>query len=345
MKKFAFNGLYHLGGQERMFKEILRELDILVLPNIIQVVIPHWEKFEEIYTNIEVVRYGNKNQFLWLQIDFPKYLKLNNRIGINMFNHCPIIKPDITTIHDLTMLFYKSKKQTFHSKLSNLYGRICRNAVMKRGKLILTVSETSKNDIISVYKIRESSVKVLGNSWQHMEHIRENMDIFQQYPQLKKGKYYFLLSSLAPNKNINWVKQVALRHKDDVFCIAGSMVGSTIKKDKSISQNNILYLGRISDSDMKALMKYCKAFIFPSFYEGFGIPPLEALSVGAPIIVSNTSCMPEIYGDSAHYINPYNAEVDLDKILVEKVCDYEEILQKYSWNNIAKKFYNILKNV
>ena len=86
-----------------------------------------------------------------------------------------------------------------------------------------------------------------------------------------------------------------------------------------------------------ALMSKCKAFIFPSYYEGFGIPPLEALSVGAKIIVSKAACLPEIYGDTAHYIDPNNPDVNLNQLLEQPVESPERILEKYTYDNAAEQ--------
>ena len=83
--------------------------------------------------------------------------------------------------------------------------------------------------------------------------------------------------------------------------------------------DNVIYLGFVSDEEMKTLMANCKAFIHPALYEGFGITPMEAMSVGAELIISNAACLPEIYGKSAHYIDPHNSDVDLDKLLSEPV--------------------------
>ena len=94
---------------------------------------------------------------------------------------------------------------------------------------------------------------------------------------------------------------------------------------------------------MKALMRNCKAFIFPSFFEGFGIPPLEAMSVGAKVLVSNASCLPEIYGNSAIYIDPYNSDIDINEFLKKPVDSPELVLEKYSFANTAKKIYADIK--
>ena len=90
--------------------------------------------------------------------------------------------------------------------------------------------------------------------------------------------------------------------------------------------------------------KHCKAFLFPTFYEGFGIPPLEAMSVGAKIVVSDTSCMREIYENAAYYIDPYNPNINLDQLLDLEVIPALEILNKFSWKESAYKLYEILYN-
>ena len=92
-------------------------------------------------------------------------------------------------------------------------------------------------------------------------------------------------------------------------------------------------------------MQKCKAFILPSYYEGFGIPPLEALSCGAKIVISNAACLPEIYGDSAYYIDPNNANVNLTELIMEERKNPSELLQKYTYQNAAEKFYQVLKNI
>ena len=102
-----------------------------------------------------------------------------------------------------------------------------------------------------------------------------------------------------------------------------------------------------------ALTSKCKAFILPSFspvtewskspgtntsyYEGFGIPPLEALSVGAKIIVSKAACLPEIYGNTAHYIDPNNLDINLNQLLEQPVESPERILEKYTYDNDAEQ--------
>jgi glycosyltransferase involved in cell wall biosynthesis len=99
---------------------------------------------------------------------------------------------------------------------------------------------------------------------------------------------------------------------------------------------NVKFIGYISDSDFVLLLKECKAFLFPSFYEGFGIPPLEAMCVGAPVVVSDIPVLKEIFGLSADYVDPYVAEVDINAVLKEGVANSSDVLNKFSWEKSAR---------
>ena len=105
----------------------------------------------------------------------------------------------------------------------------------------------------------------------------------------------------------------------------------------------LIYTGFISDSEIKALYQNCKAFLFPSLMEGFGIPPMEALYNGAPIIISNTSSLPEVYEDCAHYIDPMKYDYCLDDLLKGSVASSKKILDKYSWEKSAKKWHELIE--
>lgn len=107
---------------------------------------------------------------------------------------------------------------------------------------------------------------------------------------------------------------------------------------------NVIFTGYLNDEKVKALMENCRAFIQPSLSEGFGIPPLEAMSCGAELIVSNVTSLPEVYGEYAHYIDPTLYEnIDIDKILATPVGNPQELLDKYSWKKSAEKLQWILE--
>ena len=83
-------------------------------------------------------------------------------------------------------------------------------------------------------------------------------------------------------------------------------------------------------------MQNCKGFLHPAVFEGFGIPPLEALSLGAPIALARASCLPELYGDTARYFDPYDYDVDLDALFAKPAAPPDKVMAKYSWEKTAR---------
>ena len=127
---------------------------------------------------------------------------------------------------------------------------------------------------------------------------------------------------------------------DNAKCNPGciyAIAGKYYETDKLEIPENVHMLGFVSDEDACALIKNCRAFIHPSLYEGFGLPPLEALALGAEVIASNVTSLPEVLGDSVHYIEPLHYTVNLNSLLIQKINVPETILLKYSWDDSAKR--------
>ena len=216
-----------------------------------------------------------------------------------------------------------------------IYQRIC-----KKADRLVTVSEFSKQRIHALLGVPDEKIAVIGNGWQHFNGVTPDMRIFEQYPQLKRKKYFFTLTSVNRNKNLDWVLKAAENNPQAQFAAAGRKLDSAV----DFSQYpNVTYVADVSDCEIKALMQEAKAFIFPSFYEGFGIPPLEAMSVGTPVIVSHAASLPEIFGTAAHYIEPDNPRVDIEKLLAQPVSEKEPVLARYSWEKSAEQLLSLLK--
>ena len=346
MNKFCIDGKFlekDIGGQTRYGKEIVKELDKLIDKDEIELIVPMYVENIPEYKNIKVVKYGNKKGFFWEQIDFLRYLKNNNKMAIYLCNTWPVFRPDIATIHDVSVFDVSHIYKNFYGKGSVLFHKILFKSAAKRAKVIFTISYFSKNEIIKYLNVKGDKIKVLDVGWQHMKKIKSDIKIFEKYPQLIKGEYFLSVSSLTPQKNFVWVEKTAKHNKECFFVIAGKKVALTV--DDSSDLNNLLYLGKVTDGEMKALMENCKAFIHPALYEGFGMTPIEAMAAGAPVIISNAACLPEVYEDCAHYIDPYNPNVDLEKILQEKIQPAQKILDKYSWENCANELLKKIKEI
>ena len=175
------------------------------------------------------------------------------------------------------------------------------------------------------------------------QRIAPDERIFAKVPQLRRGQYYFSMANLLKNKNFPWVLRSARNKPDTVCAIAGG--GSLAAEAKRLGLAdlpNVVYLGYVSDGEAKALMHHCKAFLFPTLYEGFGIPPLEAVACGAPrIYVSDTPCMREVYGDCAGYIDLKTNHGYVDDVTRPK-RDAAELLARYSWHKSAQALLDVL---
>jgi len=246
-------------------------------------------------------------------------------------------------LHDIYCALFPEDFKGFSDKLARLVNLWQYRLIAKKSKHIVTVSNFSKNQIIQYFKAKPENISVIYNGWAHFKNITADNSVFNDFPILSKP-FYFSLGSLSKRKNIKWILEYAKKNPESVFAISGTSL-STLKVSELNGEipKNIILLGYLDDSKVKALMTRCKAFILPSYYEGFGIPPLEALSCGARIIVAKAASLPEIYGNTAHYIDPFNTDVDLDALLSEPVEKPDAILAKYSYDISAENVYNIIK--
>lgn len=349
--KYFINGRFtsrKVTGQERFAIEVVKSLDKIVENdgNQWELIVPEYADNIPDLQNIKIVKKGKVKGHFWEQTSFAFYSLKNKGFTINMCMKIPFISPGVVVIHDMAYKLPYSVikgKPTLRRRLSRIWHRVHHRISVWRCPVIFTVSAYSKKQIVDFYNIPESKVVVLGNGWQHFESVVPDYNILNKHKQLKEGKFFFSLGSLAANKNIEWILKVAKKYPQYTFAIAGNMDFARFGvKYNEESLKNVILLGYISDGEVKALMSKCRAFLFPSYFEGFGIPPLEAMSVGSEVISANTTCLPEIYENTVHYIDPDDTDVDLDKLLSEPVGDKQKILVKYQWNKIAQKMYDAI---
>ena len=334
-------------GQERFAYETVSELDKICQKGDYELVVPKDAINIPDLQNIEVKRFGKLKGSSWEQIFLNLYLLSHrNRTSLNLCSIMPILAPGIVCIHDLSYKIHPEYITTLYSKISQIWHKIQFHLSWNFSPLILTVSEYSKKQMETIYKVSGYKILVLGNGWEHFKRIKEDNSFLESNHLLEEKPFFFSLGSLAPNKNIKWVLEVAKKHPQYNFFIAGNSNLRAYGEDyKDIDFVNVKFLGYISDADVKCLMKHCKAFIFPSFFEGFGIPPLEALSVGTKCIVAKTSCLPEIFGDSVYWIDPYDTNINIDNLLAIEVTDSKFVLNKYLFSRFANTLHSKLKEL
>ena len=344
MKKVVINGRFltqQITGVQRVAHELVRELEALIKKENIEVVIlaPKNIIFENLYKNIKIKQVGYLKGHLWEQLELPFYTFKEKGVLLNLCNTAPIINTGIVDIHDIS---FRVNSQ-FFSKQFSWYYRVLILILVRTSKKIITVSEFSKQEIIKYYKVPKEKIEVIYNSWEHILRIKEDITILKRF-NLEKKNFYLAVSSVAPNKNFKYIIELAKLYPEKNFVIVGKKNIKVFGEFGIENLKNLVWCGYVSDEELKALYMTCKGFIYPSFYEGFGLPPLEVMGCGCKnIYVSKTSCLPEIFGDSVVYLNPDKVEKIFNK--VEKNIKIAKINSKYSWKKSSDKLIEVINEI
>jgi len=346
--RIVINGAFFcntISGIERFAYEITKRLDEISKKNEIGIIITKNAKNVPVFNNLKVIKYEkNIGSFpKWEQFILPEILRKIKAVSLDFGNTCSLFYPGISFLHDIYYEMFPDDFTTKQEKHKRFYFRILYRIIAYRAKKIITVSYFSRDQIAKVYHIKAEKISVIYSAWNHFEHIKSDYSVFDDYPALSKP-FYFSLGSLSKRKNIKWIIEYAAKNPEFLFVISGSGLNAVKADELSGSiPPNVFLPGYLDDAKVKALMTRCKAFIHPAYYEGFGLTPLEALSCGARIIIARAASLPEIYGNTAYYIDPFNTNIDLDELLKQSVDPPDEILRKYSYDTSARQVYGIIQ--
>ena len=300
------------------------------------------------YKNIRIAKVGVKGRLgtlhykilnrVWNYIVFPAYLATHPGFGADLAQAFPGFGLKLCSIHDcIRERYYVGDRGHFQRS----YLRKIRWFTSRPHMHFVTVSQNSLRDLMSFYDIPEDRIVAIGNGWEHMNDIQSDPHTLERLGLTPQTKFCFSLGSGHKHKNTEWVVRVAEYNPEYLFLISGNDAESQFPAHPF----NVVFTGRLTDGEIKALYQHCSAFLQPSWYEGFAIPPLEALSVGAPIIVANTSCLPEIYRNSARYIEPGRYDYRIDDVLAEEVEGVEDVLRDHSWKTTGQQMYALLERL
>ena len=275
---------------------------------------------------------------IWTNFVLPKYLK---RYNIDIFFSANKIIPFrkdgkikyISVVHDV---FYKIDS-SFHSIFYRKYLDIFLQIALKKSDLILTVSENSKKDIISFFNISETKIRVIYEAaaedfYPYKLSLEEKMAIIDKYK--LSEKFILYVGVIENRKNILGILKIAdlvyENTRDLKFLLVGrSGYGGKNLLEEIKKRKNVIYLSYLEDSILKKIFSIARAFLFPSFYEGFGLPPLEAMQSGTPVLVSNTSSLTEVIDSGGIRHDPTDFQA-FHNDLIKLVEDDEYYLE---WRN------------
>jgi len=356
MKYIYINGRYlsqKTTGVQRFATELVSSLDnqmsdkLSHLKEKVYLVAPPNASNIPSLINIKVVKRGHLRGHLWEQIDLP----LIARAGM-LFNPCgpaPLFHSDqVTTIHDASVYVapsgYSWKFRTWHKLLTWRSG--------KHAKLILTVSKFSKRQLSEICGIPRKKIKILYQSGNHILKHEPNQSLLKKYSLAEGAPYVLSVGSQQLNKNFSAVEKAAeiLQEENVRFVVVGS-TDSRIFRNASSSNQNIIFTGYVTDEELRSLYEHALCFVFPSRYEGFGIPPLEAMACGCPVIASEAASIPEACGSAALYFDPARPDIlaeDIRRILINPelrqmlIADGFRNINTRTWEATVKQFVQYL---
>ena len=313
------------------------------------------DELSEYFDEDKIIDYDSKIYGIKEQIKFPylKIWKLNPDVLHVPHYNVPIFYSGrmIVTIHDLTHIILP---KILPSKFAYIYARIMIGIAAYKAKHIFTVSENTKSDIVKYYHINPKKITVIYNGVGE-EFVKKNQKefsyLYTKYSIPKNKKVLMYVGNLKKHKNLeNLLEAFAnLKSKEEYRLI---LVGKAFKNIDEIEEKEkklkikkyVIHTGAVSQKELIDFYNLADLFIFPSLYEGFGLPVLESLKCGTPVICSNTSSMPEVGGKFVSYFNPY----DINEIrkCIEKHCNdkerfnYKKVdkwIKKFDWQDVSNQ--------
>ncbi len=279
-------------------------------------------------------------------------LNIENFIGkVDVFHSSGWTQPPshsfkVATIHDLTPI--KFPEET-HPRIVAVDDRRLK-WVKKEVDRIICVSQSTKKDVVDLLKIDESKLRVIPNapspifsksSLEKINSIKSKYNI--------EGDYILAVGSVSPRKNIDrLIKSFETVSKD--FNLKLVIVGKYMWGKEIQNSSNVIILNKVENEDLSVLYSGARVFVYPSLYEGFGIPILEAMACGTPVVTSNVSAMPEVAGNAAELVDPHSQESitkGIEKVLGDDKYASELIskglirTKDFSWEKSAKLMHEI----
>ena len=363
---------------QRIFRKNKHGMDYVVLQEIKEIqkmdakneyfvfVAPGEDRCLEDSKNVHIIEIGGNFYPLWEQFTLPKAVKELNLDMLHCTSNTAPIRckiPLILTLHDIIFLEPRDKSnKSLYQNLGWFYRRLVVPRILRKCQYIITVSNFEKNNIISKLNIPQERIRMIYNGYN--EWFRPTQDTDQVYKNyIDDLGYFFFLGNTDPKKNTErtLIAYSMYLEKSDV---KRKLLMADLDKgylDDIIERNHIENIrdfivmpGYIVNSDLPYIYNNAFAFLYTSLRESFGIPLLEAMACGTPVITSNTSSMPEIGGKDAILVNPESPEEIAEKmLLLEKDDQYYRKQEEYgiiraklfSWRLTAESLLNVYEKI
>ena len=305
--------------------------------------LPQWKNI-----NITQHRYLSGN--LWEQAALP--WQARDGLLMDLCNIGPIFHPaQVAVIHDASVFTVPEVyTAAFRIKYKLTYFVLARTALR-----LITVSQFSRCELSRYIKVDADKIFVIPEGCEHILREKADSALLEKH-NLQKGGYFLAVGSASPHKNLSALV-MAMEQTDKnlpPLVVAGGSFAKVFRNQKIHSTDKLINVGYVHDAQLRALYENALAFVFPSLYEGFGLPPLEAMRCGCPVIASSRASLPEICADAALYFDPLNtAEIADCLTRVAGSKELQETLsrkglahaQQFSWQKAGRALLDMLVGV
>jgi glycosyltransferase involved in cell wall biosynthesis len=355
----------HKHGMDRVVLELILNLQVIDKENDYFIFVKPDQDTSAISStaNFKVVEISGGPYPWWEQFKLPRIAKAYNCDILHCTsNTAPYSKniPLITTLHDIiymegSLLKLLLNKASLYQKFGNLYRRIIVSKVVKNSRRLITVSNFEKENITNFFKLKSGAIQAIHNGVNQTFTMKIDINHVTKVKTKYKlpDDYILHIANKDPRKNTKgvliafneFIKTSTIRYKLLLLGCKDADLKIMLKDIGAVGlREHIILTGYVLDEDLPVIYYLSQLFLFPSLREGFGIPIIEAMSCGVPVITSNTSSMPEVAGDAAHIIDPNKTE-DICNGMIKIISDdnyRNELIQRgliqskqFSWNSMA----------
>lgn len=297
----------------------------------------------------------------WEQQKLPNILR-KNQVDIlhNPMNHGLPMKQvckSVVTVHDVIPLVFR--EQYLKTFVERTYYNLALKVAMSRSSMIITDSTFSMNEIIKYLDVPIKKIRVIplacGKEFKPVLEMNRLKNVREKFG--LRRPFLLTIGGNEPRKNavrlINIFEGISEKYDVDLVVVGGNWRGNGFSKG-ILKANNVYFLGSVEQEDLVALYSAAELFVFPSLYEGFGLPILEAMACGSPVVASNTSSIPEVAGDAALLFDPRDQE-DMNRIIVGILSSREtkeelkqkglERAKKFTWESTLNQTREAYRDV
>jgi glycosyltransferase involved in cell wall biosynthesis len=296
-------------------------------------------------SHIPVVPAGRLRGQLWEQIELPK--SAAHRLVLNLCNTAPLIANSIVTIHDASVY---AVPEAYSYAFRSWY-RVLIPCMGRRAVRIVTGSEFSRGELSRRAGVPASKIEVIPLGVEHILQAPADLGVFNRLP-VQPQRYLLTVGSRSSHKNVAAVVQAISRMPAGrpPLVIAGGANPKVFRGSAGMNADNLHSAGYVTDAELRALYENAICLVFPSLYEGFGLPPLEAMACGCPAVVANAGSLPEVCGDAVLYCEARDPDDIGKKITMTQDPPLREELRRrgigrarcFTWTRAAGKLLTLL---